>query len=211
MGPTFSHQAPEDSDALLQSAAEGDTLAVSRLLNRHRARLKRMVVVRLDDRLAARVDPSDVVQETLIEAARVLPNYARERPLPFYPWLRHLALQRLAQLRRKHLETARRRVDREVEAIQIPDRSAWQLADRIVTSETGPAGKAIKAERRQAVHDALLSLPQLDRELLVLLYLEQLKAVDIAAVLGLLETTIRMRHLRALRRMRDSLKNYCDE
>jgi RNA polymerase sigma-70 factor (ECF subfamily) len=79
-----------DELELLQAAAKGDDDARQRLLARHRGRLRQMVAVYLDHRLAARVDPSDVVQEALAEAARGLAGYLRERPLPFYPWLRHL-------------------------------------------------------------------------------------------------------------------------
>src|SRR4051794_34055053 len=78
-------------EALLNPAAAGDEIALRRLLNRPRGRLRRMIAFRLDSRLAARLDPSDVAQEALADASRKLPQYAHERPLPFYPWLRRLA------------------------------------------------------------------------------------------------------------------------
>ena len=59
--------------------------------DRYRDRLRRLVAVRLDPRLAARADASDVVQEALADAARKLDGYLRDRPIPFYPWLRQLA------------------------------------------------------------------------------------------------------------------------
>src|SRR5262245_26816363 len=52
-----------DTDQLLDRAASGDGSAREQLLERHRKKLKRMVAIRLDRRIAARVDPSDVVQE----------------------------------------------------------------------------------------------------------------------------------------------------
>jgi RNA polymerase sigma-70 factor (ECF subfamily) len=68
--------APEpDTEHLLDSASRGDAQARGRLLERHRPRLKRMVAVRLDRRLAARVDPSDVVQEALTDAAAQLDGW----------------------------------------------------------------------------------------------------------------------------------------
>ena len=51
--------AEPDTEQLLDRAATGDERARDRLLTRHRDRLKRMVAVRADPRLAARVDPSD--------------------------------------------------------------------------------------------------------------------------------------------------------
>ncbi len=62
-------QSQPDTDQLLASFAGGDASAESVLLSRHRTRLKRLVMVRMDRRLASRVDPSDVVQETMIQAS----------------------------------------------------------------------------------------------------------------------------------------------
>ena len=64
-----------DTDKLLQMAREGNLSAREQLLTRHRDRLWRMVDIRMDPRLASRVDPSDVVQETMADAARRLPEY----------------------------------------------------------------------------------------------------------------------------------------
>ena len=61
-----------DTDELLRRVNAGDASAAGALLDRHRARLRQMVAVRIDPRLAARVDPSDVVQEALAEASRKL-------------------------------------------------------------------------------------------------------------------------------------------
>src|SRR5258707_9873067 len=99
-----------DTEQLLEAVRCGDTKARSRLLERHRPKLRRMVGIRLDRRLAARVDPSDVVQESLIEAAARLDEYVRDRPLPFYPWLRRIASDRLADAHRTHLHAGRRSI-----------------------------------------------------------------------------------------------------
>ena len=82
MAPTKRHE--PDTDELLKGAAAGDDDARQRLLQRHRDRLVRMVAVRLDRRLAGRLDPSDVVQEALADADRKLAAYLRDRPLPSY-------------------------------------------------------------------------------------------------------------------------------
>jgi RNA polymerase sigma-70 factor (ECF subfamily) len=79
-----------DTDALLKELAAGNSGVADALLMKHRERLKKMVSCRMDQRLAARVSPSDVVQETMMTAARDLENFARSRPMPFYTWLRRL-------------------------------------------------------------------------------------------------------------------------
>jgi RNA polymerase sigma-70 factor, ECF subfamily len=69
---------------LLARAAAADRSARDQLLTRHRTQLRRMVALRLDPRLAARLDPSDVVQDALAAADRRLDDFLRYRPLPFW-------------------------------------------------------------------------------------------------------------------------------
>ena len=93
-------KASSDTEALLDRAGKGDPAAVQELLTRFRARLKEMVRIHMDHRLAARFDPSDVVQDTFARAWRELPDYLCRRPLPFYPWLREFAWKILVDLRK---------------------------------------------------------------------------------------------------------------
>lgn len=193
-----------DTDHLLDRAERGDEIAKGQLLERHRARLRRMIAVRLDRRLAARIDPSDVVQETLAGAAQRLPQYLKERPLPFHAWLRRLAADRLAELNRKHVRARSRSVTRE-EPLPLPDESALELAERLLARGSSPGARLHREERREKVRQALALLKQRDREVLVLRHLEQLPASDIADLLGVTEGTVYTRHLRALHRLRDLL------
>src|SRR5262245_34469723 len=113
-----------DTDELLNRAAHGDRRARDELLGRHRQRLRNMVAIRLDRRLLARIDPSDVVQEAIMDAERLLSDYFVERPLPFYPWLRRLAWKRLMKLYQDHLDAQKRSAKREAHAIPaLPDES----------------------------------------------------------------------------------------
>jgi RNA polymerase sigma-70 factor (ECF subfamily) len=192
-----------DTEELIARVASGDGTARQQLLARHRARLRHMIAVRLDRRLAARVDPSDVVQEALADAARKLTAYVRDRPLPFYPWLRRLAWERLVKIHRRHLHTHRRSARREEPGVlNLPDESAAELAQRLVSSGSSPSRQLLRAEMRQRVREALAALGERDREVLVLRYLEQLSTREIAAVLEISEGAVKVRHLRALERLR---------
>jgi len=195
-----------DTGELLDRSAAGDTSARGRLLDRHRERLRRMIAVRLDPRLAARVDPSDVVQDALADADAKLDRYLCDRPLPFYPWLRQLAQDRLAQLFRRHIRAGRRSVGRE-KGISLSDRSAAELAERLFARGSSPSRHAIQSELRKRVRAALAALPQTDREVLVLRNLEQLSVAATAEVLGLTECAVKMRHVRALAKLRGALGN----
>ena len=189
-----------DTDHLLERATAGDGAARDQLLQRYRRRLRRMVAFRFDPRLAARVDPSDVVQETLAEAAANLDRYLRERPLPFYPWLRRLTADRLAVLHRRHVRAANRAVGREEPP--LPDRSALALADRLFARTSSPSAGPRRQERRDRVRAALAALPEPDREVLVLRILEALPTRETAAVLGISEVAVRSRQVRALDRLK---------
>jgi len=192
-----------DTDCLLDRAAAGDSLARQQLLDRHRRRLRRMVALRLDRRLAARVDPSDVVQEAMADAGRKLDGYLRVRPLPFYPWLRQLAWERLVKLHRRHTAD-KRDVAREAPP-ELPEESALDLAERLASPGTGPEQRVLRDELRLRVREALNRLSPADRELLVLRHAEQLSTKDSAAVLGITEAAVKSRHLRALERLRSAL------
>src|SRR5207244_112442 len=100
----------EETEDLLRQARDGDARAVEALLARHRAYLRQFVALRLDPRVRARVDPSDVVQDAQLEAVRRLHAYLEKRPMPFRLWLRQLAHDRLLNVYRHHATTARRAV-----------------------------------------------------------------------------------------------------
>jgi RNA polymerase sigma-70 factor (ECF subfamily) len=201
-------QAPPDTEELLRRAGHGDRRARGALLQRHRGRLRRMVALRMDPRLAARVDPSDVVQETLAEADRRLDGYLRERPLPFYPWLRQLAQDRLIEQHRRHVRAGRRSVTREeAEAPGLSAASALELAERLLSPAESPSAALQRQELADRARAALDVLPEPDREVLVLRYLEQLPAREVGSVLGVSEAAAKKRALRALQRLRDLVKD----
>jgi RNA polymerase sigma-70 factor (ECF subfamily) len=192
----------DDTEELLRRAEAGSQEAVADLLQRHRPRLRQMVAVRIDPRLSARVDPSDVVQESLAEAARLLPEYLKQRPLPFYPWLRQLTWTRLVKLHQRHIRVQKRTVNRERDnEILLSDQSALHLADQLCAAGISPIEQMLQEELRQRVRAALNHLAARDREVLVMWYLEQLTARDIAAILDLTEAGVKSRHRRALQRL----------
>jgi RNA polymerase sigma-70 factor (ECF subfamily) len=201
-----------DTDLLLERAGRGDRDAGERLFAHNLPRLRQLIALPLDRRLAPRLDPSDVVQETLAEAARRLPAYLRDRPLPFYPWLRQLALERVIDGHRQHIRAGKRSVAREERALPpLPDGSAAELAQRLLARGGSPSAGLRRGEVGARVRAALDRLPEADRELLVLRHLEELPTRHIAAVLGLSEGAVKMRHLRALQRLRGLLDDLAED
>jgi RNA polymerase sigma-70 factor (ECF subfamily) len=193
-------------DPLVGLAARGDDAAREQLFAQYRDRLRQMVSVRLDRRLSARLDPSDVVQEALLDAAKNLPDYLLRPPLPFYPWLRQFAWNRLIDLHRQHVLARRRSVACEDGGgLALSDDSAVLLAKKLLSSGTSPSQGVIRAEMVQRVRRVLAAMAEHDREILVMRYLEQLSVGEIAAVLGLSEGAVKSRHMRALLRLRARL------
>jgi RNA polymerase sigma-70 factor (ECF subfamily) len=191
------------TDELLRIAAQGNPSAIRQLLQDHRGRLRRMVAIRLDRRMAARVDPSDVVQESLAEAARQLPRYLEHQSIPFYPWLRQIAWEKLLKIRARHLVAQKRSVTREDPfGLDLADESVAELADCFVAEGTSPSHRIVRKEQRDRVQQGLARLKPQDREVLVLRYLEQLSVSEATAVLGITEAAFSRRHLRAIERLR---------
>lgn len=172
-----------------------------------RDRLRRVVDLRMDPRIRGRVDASDVIQETLIEANRRLPEYRADPPAPFYLWVRYLALQKLLQLRRHHVEVAARDARREVRFGDRPNAavSSMVLARHFVESCTTPSQHLAREEEIERVRTALDGLKEIDREIIALRHFERLSNGEIARVLEIEESTASQRYLRALRRLKATL------
>src|ERR1700732_2471587 len=98
---------------LLDQAQQGEAEAVEALLTAHREPLRRLINLRLDPALAARVDASDIVQDVLLEAHRRLSDYLRNPAMPFHLWLRHIAKDHVIDAHRRHRQAQRRSLDRE--------------------------------------------------------------------------------------------------
>jgi RNA polymerase sigma-70 factor (ECF subfamily) len=201
-------QDSNDSEDLLRRAAKGDDAALAALWERH-ARLRQMIRLRLDRRLQGRVDPSDVLQEAYLDLAARLPDYARERPMPGYLWLRLVAGQRLVQTHRQHLGAAMRDAGREVSLYQgaLPQASSASLAAQLLGRFTTASQAAIRAEQQVQLQDVLNGMEPMDREILALRHFEELSNGESAQVLGLSKTAANNRYVRALGRLRDLLEH----
>jgi RNA polymerase sigma-70 factor (ECF subfamily) len=197
-----------ETQELLERVRQGAPDAVDRLLAEHRAPLRRMVELRLDPALAARLDASDVVQDVLLEASRRLRDYLRNPSMPFHLWLRHLARDQVIDAHRRHRKARKRSLDRE-RPLHRParnDRSSAQLAAQLFDHELTPASHAIREELQRRLEAALGDLDEDDRDVLIMRHVEQLTNQEVAAELGLSEPAASMRYLRAVRRLRARLE-----
>jgi RNA polymerase sigma-70 factor (ECF subfamily) len=197
----------DETDRLLAAAAEGNRAEWGTLLDRHRARLRRMLTLRLDQRLQGRVDPSDILQEAYLEATQRLPDYLRQPDMPFYLWLRFLAGQRLLITHRRHLGTHQRDAGREVSLYRgaMPGASSAALAARLLGRDARPSEVAVRAEIKLRLQDALNRMDPLDREVLALRHFEHLSNSEAARVLEIQEAAASKRYVRALKKLKEIL------
>jgi len=189
---------------LLVAVKQGDPDAVDRLFERHRESLRRMVHLRLDRAISQRVDASDIVQETLLEASQRLEGYLENPVLPFHLWLRHIARDHVIDAHRKHRLAQARSVDREEPRSQraFRDRSSVELLTQLEAEGLTPGAAAIRHELEIRFQAALEKLDSEDREVILMRHFEQLSNQDVAKALGLTEPAAGMRYLRAIRRLR---------
>jgi RNA polymerase sigma-70 factor (ECF subfamily) len=206
MGTLMENNSGDTAD-LLERARAADQAALTELFSRHRDRLRRMVEMRLDWRLRARVDASDVIQDAYLEVAQRLDEYLRQPALPFFLWLRLVVGDRLTDLHRHHLGARMRDAGREVSLYReaMPAASSAALAAQLLGKQTSPTQAAMRAERLLRLQQAVNLLSPMDREVLSLRHFEQLTRAETARVLGIEESAAAKRYVRALKRLKDTL------
>lgn len=196
----------------VRSASESGAGAFCALLEQHRERLKRLVDLRLDNRVRGRVDASDVIQETTIEAYERADEYLADPAVPVFVWLRFLAMQKVQTFHRRHLGTQARDAGREISLDRnpVPAATSAALAARLVGQLTSASHAAIRDEMKLRLEQALNQMDEKDRDVLALRHFEQLSLKETAVVLGLSDKAAGSRYLRALSKLRKAM-NLVDE
>lgn len=186
-------------EQLEQALRAGDDAMMAPLLERYRERLTRMAHFRLDPRLVGRLDAEDILQEAYLEAHKRLQSF-RDDDKPFLVWVRLITQQTMVDLHRKHLGAKMRSAGREVKAPQ-----SGTLSGFFVAHVTSPSGAVMREEIRQKIEQALASMDDIDREVLLLRHFEELSNKEAAAVLGIQENAASNRYVRALGRLKGYL------
>jgi RNA polymerase sigma-70 factor (ECF subfamily) len=194
----------ERTAALLDRLRGNDTEALGELFMLYQERLWRMLYVRLDRRVTSRVAPDDVLQETFLDMARRISEYVADPAVPFYVWLRFLAVQRMQMVQRAHIGAQMRDVALEVALPEgsAPFASSESMAGQLVSHMTSPSQAAMRHELQTRLRAALDEMDPLDREVLALRHFEELGNNEVAQVLGMSKEAASKRHMRALRRLK---------
>ena len=185
-----------------------DESALCELYDQYRERLKRIVTLRLDSRIRSRTDASDVLQESFIDLAKKLPDFASKGLSPFV-WMRLVVNERVMDLHRKHLYADKRDVRREVglRMRRVHDATSFSLAKALLGDETSVTEKVAREERHQVLMEKLQELSENDREVILLRTFEQLSNDEAAEVLGMNKYATSKRYIRALKKLKELLSS----
>src|SRR5438270_4361661 len=107
-----------DPEHLLRGARAGDAATLGRLLELYRRYLGLLARVQIGQRLQGKIDASDLVQETFLEAHRNFPRFRGTTEAELVSWLRQILAAKLADLLRRYLGTQGRdvRLERDLAA-----------------------------------------------------------------------------------------------
>ena len=193
-------------EAIRKLEAEGQA-ALAELFDENRERLRRMVDMRLDPRVARRIDPSDVLQEAFLDAVKGLDQYVQGSPMSFFLWLRLVTGQRLMQIHRYHLGAQRRDSRREVpiDRPAIPSANSFCMSGMLLGRLTSPSLAACRDELRVQLQEAIDAMEPIEREILCLRHYEELSNQEVAEELGISIQAASKRYIRALEKLRGQL------
>lgn len=194
-----------DLEPLLSRLRAGEREALAVLFDRYRPQLRRMVELRLDPRVGARVGTSDILQEAFLDASARVEHFFKREGVSFYVWLRLIVNQSLVDTHRTHLDAKMRGAAREV-APAWTHATSISLARRLVSQMNSPSQAASLEETLAQVQAALEGLDPLDREILTLRHFEELSNNEVAELLSLQKAAASNRYVRALGRLREALE-----
>ena len=168
-----------------------------------RAYLELLARMQLNPRLQAKMGPSDVVQQTMLQAHRAWKDFCGTTERELAAWLRKILARNLAHAGRDH-GRAKRDVARERSLEASLKESSVRLQAWLAADESSPSQKAERHERAVCLAEALESLPESQREAVELHYWQGWTLAQIGehlgrskpAVAGLLHRGVRrLKHL----------------
>jgi RNA polymerase sigma-70 factor (ECF subfamily) len=168
---------------LLNQARQGDREALGQLLEAERTALHRLAQRQLEGRVSVRVDASDIIQQTFLEAHRNFPQFAGQGAEEWIAWLQSILDHKVAGAIRDHAILQKRSVRRE-RSLDDSQGGGTPLKQDLDAGLSTPSQKAIRGEEAQRLSQALKALPDDQREAVRLRHLEGWALADIASHLG---------------------------
>jgi RNA polymerase sigma-70 factor (ECF subfamily) len=197
-----------EADALIAQARQGMRESLGRLLQTYTNYVKLVAAAQVGARLKVRVSPSDVVQETFLQAHRTFDQFRGQTEAEFFAWLQRILTSQLTHLYEKHVLAQKRDVRREVSLDEVGaklDRSTARLASVLADDAPSPGSVAQQHERAVILADELADLPPDYRDVLLWRNLEGLSFEEVAEHMQRSPGAVRMLWLRAVDKLRQQL------
>lgn len=191
---------------MLDVARTGDMDSLGKLLEGYRNYLKVLAGIEIGRRLRTKVDESDVVQESFLNAHRYFPNFRGTEEAQFVAWLREILAGTIANQIRRYVGTQARDIRMEEGLAADLGRSSVALGAIPHDPNGSPSEQAIEGERSLVVADALAKLPEHYRTVIVLRHLEGLTFPQVAERMGRSLDSVEKIWLRALGSLRTVMR-----
>jgi RNA polymerase sigma-70 factor (ECF subfamily) len=198
-----------DAAQLLAQARQANGEGLGALLELYRDYLSVLARVRLGARLRRVVNPSDLVQQTFLEACRDFSRFQGTTATQWRAWLRRILAHNLAALVERYVQSRKRDVRRQVSLERTsspPADSAVGLGAGLASPGSSPSAQAQKHEAAAVLANRLVRLPAPYREVLRLRNLEGLAFEEVARRMGRTPGAVRVLWVRALDQLRLLLK-----
>jgi RNA polymerase sigma-70 factor (ECF subfamily) len=191
----------------LAAAQSGSTEAVGRLFELCRHYLLAVANHELDADLQAKVGPSDLVQETLLEAQRDFVRFHGNCEAEILAWLRRILLNNVANVRDHYRSVQKRSLDREVSLERV---LAGKTDESIVRQDPSPSKLALADERVALVEAAIAALPSQYQQALRLRHQENCSFEEVGQRMGRSAEAARKLWARAVELLKTKLKSAND-
>jgi RNA polymerase sigma-70 factor (ECF subfamily) len=186
----------------LLEAQLGGEAAVGSLLELYRNYLRLLARAEIGRRLQGKLDASDLVQETMLEAHRNFGRFQGSEEPQFVSWLRQILAAKVTNLVRHYFGTQGRDVRLEQALAAEVDHSSRMLGQDLMASVTSPSVQAVRREQAVLLADALEKLPKDYKEVIILRHIEGLPFAAVARRMERTEDSVQKLWLRALARLR---------
>jgi RNA polymerase sigma-70 factor (ECF subfamily) len=178
-------------------------------LERFRDYLRLLARMQLDTRLQAKLDASDLVQQTLLKAHQGLAQFRGQTAAEQAAWLRQILANTLANAIRDFARGKRDvALERSLEA-SLTDSSA-RLEAWLVSREESPSQHAERNEQLLKLAEELAQLPEIQREVLLLRHCQGWSLAQIATHLGRSRAAVASLLRRGLQQLRGHLQPNAD-
>jgi RNA polymerase sigma-70 factor, ECF subfamily len=194
-----------DPELLMARARREGGPALGELLELYRHYLYLLARAQIGRHLQARLDASDLVQETFLAAHRDFAGFRGTTGAELVAWLRHVLAVRLADQVRRHLKAKRRDIRLERRLADELDKSSQDLEEQLTARQNNPSSQAARRERAVLLAEALKTLPADYQEVIVLRHLEGLPFAEVAGQMGRSVDSVEKLWVRALAGLRRAL------